>query len=199
MSVDMLTILKWTARFPLRDVLLPGSRNPVPEGTRGIFMWGFDALDREILWYVGKSVNIRSQLRAHHGYLERGENQIPKGFLKGRFETLADVASDWKRDPNDPRMVEQLRDPNRMGEILRAGRDFANSAYARIARLGGKSETELEAIKKAVIYDLQPFINKRSKSTSHTLRVKHVLAVTESDWLEGWHVTHEMLVEQQII
>lgn len=85
-----------------------------------------------------------------------------------------------------------------MQELVKAGHAFASQAFARIAPISGKSNEELDAIEHAVIYDLQPFINKRHKLTPNYLEVTHELSPTEHDWLQSWRATHKSLVEQGI-
>ena len=196
MSLDTPTIIKWSRRFPLQDALVDSETNPVPKNIGGIYLWGFDACGKEIIWYVGKGI-LRSRLWNHDYHLRKGHHQIPKGFLHGGFKSLADVDSGWERNLKDPRVIKRLQDWNQMQELIRAGHAFASQAFARIAPISGKLDKELYEIERAIIYDLQPFINKLHKKTLNYLEVTHELSPTEHDWLQGWHVT-KSLVEQAI-
>jgi hypothetical protein len=199
MSDGMPTIIEWSERFPLREVFTRGQANPVPERTGGVYMWGYDANDKEIIWYVGSATNFRTRLRQHYLLLMSCQYQLPKGFLNGSFKELADVASGWACDLNNPLVLERLRDWEHMQYVHRAAHAFANQAFARIARIGSASESELRAIEFAVIYDLQPIINHRHKSSPNHVRVTHVPPPTEHDWLQGWRVIHNDLVKQGVV
>jgi hypothetical protein len=192
MLLDTPTIIKWGARFPLREAEQKGEANPVPAGVRGIYLWGFDAFEKEIIWYIGKGV-LRSRLCAHIKWLETAHNQIPKGFLNGNFKSLADVASGWKRDPKDPRVLECLRDKECMSNKIKAGHAFASQAFARIAPVSDKAEKELYEVESAVIYELQPFINQRNKKTSNYFKVFHEPSPVEHSWLQDWDATRKLL------
>src|SRR5688500_9723615 len=152
MSADMPATIAWGAPLPLRDVFASGQANPAPESVGGIYMWGYDANDKEIIWYVGSATKFRTRLRFHYMSLMSCRYQLPKGFLNGDFKELADAASGWACDLNNPLVIDRLRDWEHMQKVYKAGHTFANQAFARVAQLGGKSEPELRAIESAVIY-----------------------------------------------
>jgi len=195
----MPTTIAWGARFPLRDVFAGGQANPAPESVGGVYMWGYDANDKEIIWYVGSAAKFRTRLRFHYMSLMSCQYQLPKGFLNGDFKELADVASGWACDLNSQLVLDRLRDWGHMQKVYKAGHTFANQAFARVAQIGGKSEPELRAIESAVIYDLQPLINHRHKAAPNHIRVTHVLSPTDDDWLRSWHVVHSELVKQRVV
>lgn len=199
MSNGIPTIIAWSERFPLHDVFARGQANPVPERTGGIYLWGYDANDTEIIWYVGSATNFRTRLRQHYLLLMSCQYQLPKGFLNGSFKELADIASGWACDLNNPLVLERLRDWEHMEKVHRAAHTFANQAFARIAPIAGPSESELRVIESAVIYDLQPIINHRHKSSPNHVKITHVPSATEHDWLQSWRVMHNDLVRQRVI
>lgn len=86
MSLKLTTTIAWGERFPLRDVFSTGQVNPAPERIGGVYMWGYDANDEEIIWYVGSANRFRTRLRQHYLSLMSCQYQIPKGFLKGIFK-----------------------------------------------------------------------------------------------------------------
>lgn len=195
----MPTTISWSARFPLYKILLRGQANPAPEHTGGVYMWGYDANDKEIIWYVGSATKFRSRLREHYLKLMSCQYQLPKGFLHGSFSELADVASGWACDLNNPLVLERLRDWEHMQNVHRAAHAFANQAFARIAQISGASGSGLRAIESAVIYDLQPIINHRHKWSPNHVQVTHVLSPAEHDWLQSWRVIHSDLVKQGVV
>lgn len=199
MANGMPTILSWSERFPLHSVLMRGQANPAPERTGGIYLWGYDANDKEIIWYVGSATKFRTRLREHYLKLMSCQYQLPKGFLNESFRELADIASGWACDLNNPLVLERLRDWEYMYNVHRAAHTFANQAFARIAQITGVSDSELRAIENAVIYDLQPIINHRHKSSPNHIKVTHVLPPTEHSWLQSWRVIHSDLIKQGVI
>lgn len=191
-------ILAWSARFPLRDALIVGSMNPIPERTSGIYMWGFDANDLEIIWYVGESIDIRGRLCTHHRHLRQGVNQIPKGFLNGSFQGLEDVASGWECNRKDPLVLDCLRNRQEMDKIKKAGDTFANQAFARFALIASKTKEELRAIEHAATYNLRPLVVKKYKSAPNHLEITNVPSPTEQDWQQGWRDIYKALVKHRI-
>jgi hypothetical protein len=199
MSSGMPTILSWSARFPLHNVFMHGQANPAPERIGGIYMWGYDANDKEIIWYVGSATKLRARLREHYLKLMSCQYQLPKGFLNRNFRELADIASGWACDLNNPHVLERLRDWEYMQNVHRAAHIFANHAFARIAQINGASDSELRAIESAVIYDLQPVINHRHKSSPNHVRVTHVPSPAEHSWPQSWRVINDDLVKHGVV
>jgi hypothetical protein len=195
----MTTTIAWGERFPLRDVFSTGQVNPAPERIGGVYMWGYDANDEEIIWYVGSATKFRTRLRQHYLYLMSCQYQIPRGFLNGSFKEPADVASGWACDLHKPQVIERLQDWNQMHDVYRGAHAFANQAFARIAQISGKTDSELRAIESAVIYDLQPIINHRHKAAPNHIQVAHVLSPEDPDWLQNWRIVHNYLVKQRVI
>jgi hypothetical protein len=68
MFLNTTTTIAWGERFPLRDVFTKGQSNPAPERIGGVYMWGYDANDTEIIWYVGSANKFRTRLRQHYLY-----------------------------------------------------------------------------------------------------------------------------------
>jgi hypothetical protein len=120
-----------------------GSRSPAPDREGVLYLWGFDADDREIIWYVGKTTNFKKRLIEHYFNLMSCQYQVPKGFLKGSFDSLADVTSGWACDRWDPRVVGKLKDWAQMQDVFKGGHAFAHRAFARVAPLAGLSRDEL--------------------------------------------------------
>jgi hypothetical protein len=199
MSLKIPMTLEWGERFPLRDVFTNEQPNLAPERMGGIYMWGYDANETEVIWYVGSATKLRARLRQHYLYLMSCQYQIPKGFLNGSFKELADIASGWACDLNNQLIIERLRDWNQMHDIYKGAHEFANQAFSRIAPINGKTESELRAIESAVIYDLQPIINHRHKAAPNHIQVTHVLSAVDSDWLQRWRSVHNVLVKQGVI
>jgi hypothetical protein len=157
------------------------------------------ANDKEIIWYVGSATKLRARLREHYLKLMSCQYQLPKGFLDGSFRELADVASGWACDLNNPLVLERLRDWGHMQHVHRAAHTFANQAFARTAQITGASDSELREIESAVIYDLQPIINHRHKASPNHVKVTHVPSPAEQDWLQSWRVTHNELVKHGVV
>lgn len=192
--MNNLFTLNWGARFPLQEVVTAGKVNPALDRVGGLYLWGFDASGREIVWYVGKTSNLKKRLIEHYFSLMSGQYQIPKGFLKGSFDELADVTSGWACDRWDPRVLDRLKDWVQMHDVFKGGHAFAHQAFARVAPMAGSSKDELGAAEHAAIYDLQPVVIKQCKSTPNQARVTHVVSPDEPDWLQGWRETHRALI-----
>jgi hypothetical protein len=153
-------------------------------------MWGFDACGSEIIWYVGKSTpakSFRRRLREHYLDLLSCKYERPRGFLNGRFDSLGDVVSEWACKHND-QVAEQLLDFDHISKLLKAGHEFGTQAFARIAPLPDMPREKLNEIENAAIFDLQPVVNKRSKSKRSLIRLVHEQSTGE-DWLRGWRAT----------
>ena len=62
-TLGSMTSLQWSRRFPLRDAF---TRN---EHGGGLYLWGFDGYDGEVVWYVGKATTgkgVPKRLRKHY-------------------------------------------------------------------------------------------------------------------------------------
>lgn len=71
--------LSWQQRFPLSEAFMHSG----PDGG-GIYMWGFDHGEKEVIWYVGKATvgkGIYRRLTKHYLDIMSGQYQIPNLFI----------------------------------------------------------------------------------------------------------------------
>lgn len=174
--------LQWTSRFPLHEAFTSN------QGGGGLYLWGFDSHEGEVIWYVGKATTAKGvyrRLRKHYLDIMSGQYQIPHGFLNGKFESRRCSQSGWRIKAEDSEQAEVLRDWLQMERIFRAGHSFANKAFARVAHLD-VDDTALKALERLAIQQLDPVINKqRGKSlTGDSIEIAEHDG--DTGWLQRW-------------
>ena len=152
----------------------------------GIYMWGFDDHQGEVIWYVGKAISskgIYRRLCKHYLDVMSGQYQIPHGFLNQGFNDPECSKSGWRIE-RDSDTAEVLKDWTRMKRIFKAGHLFANSAFARVAFLQCADDV-LKAIERQAIISLDPEINKQ-RGDGAAIIIEMQESAEDGGWLEKW-------------
>jgi hypothetical protein len=170
-------VLEWETRFPLRDAFLK------MKDFSGIYLWGFDSPQGEVIWYVGKAKKgVYRRLTEHYLNIMSGQYQIPIGFLNGQFVEPNCTKSGWWLRRGDEIHASRLQDWSTMKVTHEAGHRFANAAFARTAF--SKDGNILKDMERSAIFELEPAINKQAKRSDEIFI--HLENQIELGWIKRW-------------
>lgn len=174
--------LEWSKAKPLQDYFLEKTK-----GDGGVYMWGFNNEEVDVVWYIGKSTRgkgVNTRLRDHYLNVMGGRYQIPYHFLDETFTEEISTGSGWKLEYKNSEIAKQLSDWEHMKGVYRAGHTFAHKAFARV--IDGVPDDELVNVEQQAILKLRPAINKQRSRPVSQRKYRFKESAGDTNWIQAW-------------